>query len=95
MQELFNINLKVNYIEGRNLNVTKTKLRVELQFQNSKPQSFTTKLEFSDETGRQYQIPISGTTDNSILTNYSYIQRSLNEFEIQAEEEQPIRIVRF
>ena len=35
--ELGSINLKVNYIEGKNLSVTKTKIRVELQFSNSKP----------------------------------------------------------
>ena len=35
--ELGSINLKANYIEGKNLSVTKTKIRVELQFSNSKP----------------------------------------------------------
>ncbi len=85
------INLKINYIEGKNLSVTKTKIRVELQYSNVKPQSFTTKLEFFDDGGRVYSIPISGnffnkgTTDNSIMTNYSYLQRSFNEYEINCD----------
>lgn len=38
-------------------------------------------------------IPVSGTTDNSILTNYSYIQRCPGEFEIKTNDLSPIKIV--
>ena len=79
------LNLKVNYIQGKNLSITKQKIKVELQFSHTKPISFTTKLEFQDDTGRSYSIPISGTTDNSIITNYSYLQRNVNEYTLDAQ----------
>lgn len=66
-------NLKLNYPDGKNLNVSRKKIRVEITFISDKSQSFTTKLEFVDENSRQYSIPVSCTTDNCILTNYSYL----------------------
>lgn len=72
-QEIGQINLKLNYPEGKNLNITRKKIRVEVTYKNDKPQSFTTKLEFFDENQRSYSILVSGTTDNCILTNFSYL----------------------
>ena len=41
---------------------------------------------FEDNNNSIFHIFISGTTDNSLFTNYSYIQRSApNQFEIKAE----------
>jgi len=43
------IDLEVNYIDGKNLGVTKPKLRIEIAFKSKRPISFTTKLEFYDD----------------------------------------------
>jgi hypothetical protein len=67
------INIKLHYPEGKNLNVSRKKIRVEIQYKSDKPQSFTTKIEFTDENSRCYSIPVSGTTDNCIMSNYSYL----------------------
>lgn len=62
------------------MGITSNKLRVEAIFKSNKPVSFTTRCEFYDEGGKTYCIPISGTTDNCLLTNYSYMQRCRGEF---------------
>jgi len=84
------VNLKLNYPDGKNLNVSRKKIRVEITFVSDRPQSFTTKLEFVDENSRQYSIPVSCTTDNCILTNYSYLQRAVSDYQIKADENAPV-----
>lgn len=54
--------------------------------------SFTTRIEFSDESGRQYPIFISGTTDNCLFTNYSYLLRCPGEYRVDEEENGTIMI---
>ena len=92
-QDLGAIPLEINYIEGKNLGVTKPKLKIEVCFMSPRTMSFTTKIQFFDDQGRIYSVPISGTTDNCILTTFSYMQRSLDEFKITCEEESPIMLV--
>ena len=41
-------------MEGKNLGITKNRLKIEAYFKNNRPLSFTTKIEFYDETGRIY-----------------------------------------
>ncbi len=55
--------------------------------------SFTKKLDFYDNDGRAYSIPISGTTDNCLLTNYSFIQRqNPSDIRITCERDEAIMI---
>ena len=63
--------MDVKFPEGKNLGITRSKLKVEISFINKKPLSFTTRLEFIDEA-RVYSINISGTTDNCLFTNFAY-----------------------
>lgn len=75
-----------NFPDGNNLGVTKQKLKVEAMFTNSKPLSFTTHFDFYDDEGNKFSIPISGTTDNSLFTDFSFIQRNSDEYGIDVEE---------
>ena len=74
------------------MNVCRKKIRVEVVFKRDKPASFSTKIEFMDENSRCYSISVSGTADNCLLTNYSYLQRMSNEITITANENSPIII---
>lgn len=71
--EVGKLPIKLEFLDGRNLGVTKSKLKVEAQFTNKKPLSFTTHIDFYDDEGNKFSIPISGTTDNSIFTVFSFI----------------------
>lgn len=84
--------ITLNFPDGKNLGVTKSKLKVEAVFQNKKPLSFTTYIDFYDDEGNKFSIPISGTTDNSLFTVFSYIQRHHDEVVIKADPGKPIMI---
>ena len=83
-QDIQGSKLEITYPDGKNIGVTKKRVRIEVSFISKKPISFCTNLEFSDETSRVYTIPISGIVDNSILTNNVFIQRCPEEFTINA-----------
>ena len=59
--------------DDRNLGVTKSKVKVEATFISSKPLSFTTFIDFFDDEGNKFSIPLSGTTDNSLFTVFSFM----------------------
>lgn len=71
--EVGKLPITLNFPDGKNLGVTKQKLKVEAVFTNKKPLSFTTHIDFYDDEGNKFSIPISGTTDNSIFTVFSYM----------------------
>lgn len=81
-----NINLKLHYLDGKQLGITKPKITVEAIFQSSRPVSFTNIVDFFDQDGGKYSLPISGTADNSLLTTYSFIQRSPDEVRLEVSE---------
>lgn len=87
-----NFQVEVKFPDGKNLGITKQRIKVELVFQYKRPLSFTTRLEFIDEA-RVYTINVSGTTDNCLLTNYPYLQRMVGEYKIVAEEKKAITLV--
>ncbi len=58
------------------MGISRQKVRVDLGWRFDKPISFTLLLTFKDDMGRRFRIPVSGTTDNSILTNYMYLLRN-------------------
>jgi len=47
--------------------------------------SFCLKLEFIDDMNRSFIIPVSGTTDNCIFTNYTYLLRNEGKLKIKNE----------
>lgn len=58
------------------MGMTHTKLKVEVIFSSKKPTSFTTKIEFKDNNSNSYTIPVSGTADNCLFTNFPFMQRN-------------------
>jgi hypothetical protein len=90
--EVGKLPIEWNFPDGNNLGVTKQKLKIEAKFSNSKPLSFTTHFDFYDDEGNKFSIPISGTTDNSIFTVFSYLQRNSDEYGLEIEEGKPIKI---
>ena len=81
-----------NFPDGNNLGVTKSQIKVEAMFTNSKPLSFTTHFDFYDDEGNKFSIPVSGTTDNSIFTVFQFLQRNSDEYGLEVEEGKPIKI---
>ena len=80
------INLKLHYLDGKQLGITKPKITMEVTFQSARPVSFTNIVDFFDQDGGKYSVPISGTADNSLLTTYSFIQRNPDEVHLEVSE---------
>lgn len=62
-------------------------------FTSSKPLSFTTFIDFFDDEGNKFSIPISGTTDNSIFTIFSFMQRNADEIRLEVERDKPLKLI--
>lgn len=66
---------------------------MEAVFTSSKPLSLTTFIDFFDDEGNKFSIPISGTTDNSVFTIFSFMQRNQDEISLEVEPGKPIRLI--
>lgn len=53
-----------------------------VKFSSKKPVSFTVKLEI-DDGSRSYELPISGTADNSIFTIFPYLSDKENMYKFE------------
>lgn len=91
--EVGKLPITLNFPDGKNLGVTKQKLKVEAVFSNKKPLSFTTFIDFYDDEGNKFSIPISGTTDNSLFTVFSFLQRNQDEISLEFGGNKPINLV--
>ena len=65
--------LTVTFPEGQRLTQTNSSIPVEIAFSSKKPISFTANLDFFDEEGTKFSIPVTGCADNCTLTTFSYI----------------------
>ena len=90
--EVGKIPIKINFPDGNNLGVTKQKVKVEASFTFTSPLSFTTFIDFFDDEGNKFSIPISGTTDNSIFSVFSFLQRHFDEIVYRNEAGKPIML---
>lgn len=74
------IPLDMSFPEGYQLGITKPRIPVEVYFQSAKPISFCAKIEFLDNEGNSYKLPVCGTTDNSVLTCHQYLTQYSRDF---------------
>ena len=86
------IPIKIMFPDGNNLGVTKSKVKVEASFTFTSPLSFTTFIDFFDDEGNKFSIPISGTTDNSIFSIFSFLQRNFDEIQYRYDTGKPIML---
>ena len=60
--------LTFDFPEGSLIGIAKEKLPVNVTFTGSRPTSFTANVVFLDEEGKRFSLPVTGTTDASLLT---------------------------
>ena len=76
------------------VNIFSYRIKIEVSFFHTKPMSFTTKIDFIDENAKTYSIPVSGSTDNSLFTNFPYFQRHFEtEYTIETEENKALQLI--
>lgn len=69
------IPLSLSFPDGQTLGATKQKIPVEVIFNSDRPLSFTANIDFFDNEGNKFTIPIAGTADNCIFTSFPFLQR--------------------
>ena len=65
--------LTFDFPEGSLIGIAKEKLPVVVSFTGSRPTSFTANVVFLDEEGKRFSLPITGTTDASLLTTKPFM----------------------
>ena len=76
--------IKLFFPEGSITSLAKPVLPVEVQFLSKRPVAFTANVEFMDESGGSFVMPVSGTADNSLLTVYPFIEGNRAKYVINA-----------
>jgi hypothetical protein len=87
------IPLTLSFVDGANLGINKTRLKVEANFKSLKPLSMTTRIDFEDDQNRVYSIFCSATADNSIMTNWVYFSRTPEAYNFEFRDKSSVRII--
>jgi hypothetical protein len=87
ISEMGAIPLTVEFLDGKTIGILKGELRIELTFKSSKPLSFTCRLSIFDEDNRTFDIFVCGTSENSLFTNNTFLQRNKDNYEIVEDEQ--------
>ncbi|PNW70067.1 hypothetical protein CHLRE_17g704300v5 [Chlamydomonas reinhardtii] len=66
--------MEVEFPEGTIIGLAKDRLPVVVSFMSPKPMSFTANIDFMDEDGKRFSMPVTGTTDNSLMTHHAFHQ---------------------
>ena len=66
--------LSFDFPEGSLIGIAKEKLPVTVTFTGTRPTSFTANVVFLDEDGKRFSLPITGTTDASVITVSAFLQ---------------------
>jgi hypothetical protein len=66
--------LRLSFPEGNLIGLAKDKLPVDVCFSSSRPLSFTAMLDFLDESGRTFSLPVTGAADSCSLTHEPFMQ---------------------
>jgi hypothetical protein len=63
-------------MQGNLIGLAKQELPVVVTFSSSKPLSFTASIDFLDEEGKRYSMPVTATADNCLFTHQSFLKES-------------------
>lgn len=66
--------LRISFPEGNLIGLAKDRLPVDVVFASARPLSFTASLDFLDEAGRSFSLPVTGAADSCSLTHEPFMQ---------------------
>ncbi|MEW5311269.1 MAG: hypothetical protein WDW38_002999 [Sanguina aurantia] len=84
--------IKIEFPLGTLIGIAKQSLPVLLSFASATPISFTANIDFMDEEGTRYSLPITGTTDNCLLTNQAFLQANADSLVYSIEAGKPVSL---
>lgn len=78
--------LQLEFPEGTLIGFAKERLPVDVSFASDQPLSFTANLDFFDDDGRKFSVPVTGTADNCLLTNHPFLTFNKDALQISVED---------
>ena len=82
--------VEVEFPKGKSIGLGTDKIPVIVSFKSEKAISLHTKIDFFDADGSCYSIKVTGCSDNSIFTNYSFLQTYADNYRYFAMEANPV-----
>ncbi len=79
----------VEFPDGKEIGVTKTRLKVNVSSKSAVPMSWSGIIEFIDTKGEKFGVTVSGCSDNCLLTNSDYVRTHSSQFGFVGLENQP------
>ena len=92
--EMGHLNIQVDYLDDHSIGLLKSRLRMEVYFTFNKPISFTGRLSFIDDENNETTIMISGTCENSLMTNYFFFKSFEKQYNLRKEENGAIKFIK-
>ncbi|KAF6261116.1 hypothetical protein COO60DRAFT_1637017 [Scenedesmus sp. NREL 46B-D3] len=74
--------LRLSFPEGNLIGLAKDKLPVDVCFTSGRPLSFTASLDFLDESGRTFSLPVTGSADSCSLTHQPFMQANADQLQL-------------
>ena len=82
--------IHLEFPEGNLIGLAKQELPVIVHFISPRPLSFTANIDFMDEEGKRYSIPITATADNCLLTHHEFMVANGQVLNLQYDVDSPV-----
>jgi hypothetical protein len=86
--------LEITYPDGKEVSMTKDRVTVIVAVKCDQPTSWVGSIQFADTDGEKFSINVSGCSDQSILTNYSFIRAYKKGYGFVGVDEKPVMFLR-
>jgi hypothetical protein len=87
------IPLSVKFLDGQILGRDCTQIAIEVSFMSKKPTSFTSNIDFFDDEGNTFSIPVTCTADNCLLTIYPFMVNNKHSYRLVSDTGKSIMFV--
>lgn len=86
--------IDVTFPDGDEFGVTVDRVKVIVSARLDTPASWGGKLEFLDNDGERFVVNVSGASDNSMMTNYSFVKNYADTYGFLGLDAQPVQFMR-
>ncbi len=81
--------LEITFPDGQDIGVSRERVRVVVSARQPAPMSWSGSIEFSDDDGERFNIQVSGSADNSLMSNYAFVKTYTDNYGFIGLDQQP------
>lgn len=75
--------LEISFPNGRMIGIAKDAVEVEVSFSCRKPLGFTANVDFLDDDGGRFALPVTGATDSCLLSLYPFLSVNAGRYDLR------------